>query len=87
MPCDDLISGTVKEHRGENRVLLMGRQEIVEMILSGADVRMALMDRRTELIRCASVVKDGCFDAQIAKLDDAIFKIWDAKQIELNIVN
>lgn len=57
------------------------------MILSGADVRMALMDRRTELIRCASVVKDGCFDAQIAKLDDAIFKIWDAKQIELNIVN
>lgn len=57
------------------------------MILSGADVRMALCDRRSELIRCASIVKDRCFDDQIAKLDDAIVKIWDAKQIELNIVN
>ena len=62
-------------------------KQIAEMILSGADVRMALIDRRLELIRCASIVKDGCFDSQIAKLDDAIFKIWDAKEIELNIVN
>ena len=61
--------------------------QIDRMILSGADLRMALMDRRSELIRCASIVKDGCFDNQIAKLDDAIVKIWDAKQIELHIIN
>ena len=67
--------------------MILSSSQIERMILSGADVRMALMDRRSELIRCASIVKDGCFDAQIAKLDDAIFKIWDAKQIELNIVN
>ena len=48
---------------------------------------MALMDRRSKLIRCASIVKDRCFDDQISALDDAIFKIWDAKQIELNIIN
>lgn len=55
----------------------------MSVILSGADVRMALMDRRTELIRCASIVKDGCFDNQIAELDDALLKLWDAKEIML----
>ena len=67
--------------------IVVSSSQIERMILSGADVRMALCDRRSELIRCASIVKDGCFDAQISALDDAIFKIWDAKQIELNIVN
>jgi len=67
--------------------IVFSSSQIERMILSGADVRMALCDRRSELIRCASIVKDGCFDAQISALDDIIFKIWDAKQIELNIVN
>jgi len=62
-------------------------KQIAEMILSGTCVRMALMDRRSELIRCASIVKDRCFDDQISALDDVISKIWDANQIELNIVN
>ena len=53
------------------------------VILRGADVRMALMDRRTELIRCSSIVKDGCFDEQIKELDDAIYKLWDAKEVAL----
>ena len=57
------------------------------MILSGTTVRMALCDRRSELIRCASITKDNTFDKQIAILDDVIFKIWDAKEIELNILN
>lgn len=51
--------------------------------LSGACVRMALMDRRTELIRCASITKDNTFDDKIKALDDALFNIWDAKEIEL----
>jgi len=53
------------------------------MILSGADVRLALVSRRGELIRCASITKDDTFDQQIADLDVAIEKLWDAKQIEL----
>ena len=85
--CANSFSGTINEHSAQNRVLYSQVQKQSKMILSGADVRMALCDRRSELIRCASIVKDGCFDAQISALDDAIFKIWDAKQIELNIVN
>lgn len=53
------------------------------VILSGTDVRLALMDRRTELIRCASITKDGCFDDQIKELDDAILKLWDAHEVML----
>lgn len=53
------------------------------VILRGGDVRMALMDRRTELLRCASIVKNDCFNEQIAELDDAISKLWDAKEIML----
>ena len=53
------------------------------MILSGADVRMALIDRRSELIRCASITKDTTFDKQIADLDVAIERLWDAKKVEL----
>jgi hypothetical protein len=44
---------------------------------------MALMDRRTELIRCASITKDSTFDRMIKELDDALFLLWDAKNIEL----
>jgi hypothetical protein len=44
---------------------------------------MALMDRRTELIRCASITKDTTFDRMIKELDDALFILWDAKNIEL----
>ena len=51
--------------------------------LRGACVRMALMDRRTELIRCASITKDSTFDRMIKELDDALFLLWDAKNIEL----
>jgi len=53
------------------------------MILSGADVRLALMARRTELIRCASITKDDCFDVQIADLDIVIEKLWDATDVDL----
>jgi hypothetical protein len=53
--------------------------------LSGACVRMALMDRRTELIRCASITKDDTFDAKIKQLDDALFNIWDAKEVEIHV--
>lgn len=41
------------------------------------------MDRRTELIRCASITKDKTFDVMIKELDDALFKLWDAKEITL----
>jgi hypothetical protein len=51
--------------------------------LRGACVRMALMDRRSELIRCASITKDSTFDHMIKELDDALFLLWDAKNIEL----
>ena len=53
--------------------------------LSGACVRMALMDRRTELIRCASITKDDTFDEKIKQLDDALFNIWDAKEVEIHV--
>ena len=53
--------------------------------LSGACVRMALMDRRTELIRCASITKDDTFDQKIKQLDDALFNIWDAKEVEIHV--
>ena len=53
------------------------------MILSGSDVRMALVSRRGELIRCSSITKDNTFDKQIAALDVVIEKLWDAKQVEL----
>jgi hypothetical protein len=53
------------------------------MILSGADVRMALIARRSELIRCASITKDDCFDVQIADLDIVIEKLWDATDVDL----
>ena len=51
------------------------------VILSGACVRMALMDRRSELIRCASILKDRTFDEKIAELDDALQQIWDSKEV------
>ena len=53
------------------------------MILSGADVRLALMARRSELIRCASITKDDCFDTQISDLDIVIEKLWDATDVDL----
>jgi len=53
--------------------------------LSGACVRMALMDRRTELIRCASITKDDTFDQKIKQLDDALFNIWNAKEVEIHV--
>ena len=53
------------------------------VILSGACVRMALMDRRTELMRCASITKDATFDPMIKELDDALLQLWDWKTIEL----
>ena len=53
--------------------------------LSGACVRMALMDRRTELIRCASITKDDTFDEKIKQLDDALFNIWNAKEVEIHV--
>ena len=53
--------------------------------LSGACVRMALIDRRTELIRCASITKDDTFDEKIKQLDDALFNIWDAKEVEIHV--
>jgi len=53
------------------------------VILNGGCIRMALMDRRSELIRCASITKDATFDEKIKELDDALFLLWDAKKIEL----
>ena len=53
------------------------------MILSGADVRLALMARRSELIRCASITKDDCLDTQISDLDIVIEKLWDATDVDL----
>jgi len=85
--CANSFSGTINEHSAQNRVLYSQVQKQSKMILSGADVRMALVSRRGELIRCSSITKDDTFDQQIAALDVAIEKLWDAKQIELNIVN
>ena len=53
------------------------------VILSGGCIRMALMDRRSELIRCASITKFAAFDEKIKELDDALEQLWDAKKIEL----
>jgi hypothetical protein len=53
------------------------------VILSGTTVRFGLMERRSELIRCASITKDSIFDEQIAELDDALLQLWDAKEILL----
>jgi hypothetical protein len=55
----------------------------MSVILRGTCIRAALMDRRTELIRCASITKDSTFDHMIQELDDALFALWDAKQIKL----
>jgi hypothetical protein len=55
----------------------------MSVTLSGTCIRMALMDRRSELIRCASITKDSTFDRMIKELDDALFILWDAKNIEL----
>ncbi|MFZ9893363.1 MAG: hypothetical protein ACO3FO_06245 [Candidatus Nanopelagicaceae bacterium] len=41
------------------------------------------MDRRSELIRCASITKDSTFDEMIKELDDALFQLWDSKEIML----
>jgi len=81
--CAKSTSGTINEHSAQNRVLYSQVQKQSKMILSGADVRMALVSRRGELIRCSSITKDDTFDQQIAALDVAIEKLWDAKQIEL----
>lgn len=54
--------------------------------LRGTCIRMALMDRRTELIRCASITKDDTFDRMIKELDDALFILWDAKEVTLTEV-
>jgi hypothetical protein len=51
------------------------------IVLSGACVRMALMDRRSELLRCASITKDNTFDEKIKDLDDALMQIWDSKEV------
>lgn len=53
------------------------------VILSGTTVRFGLMERRSELLRCAAITKDATFDVQIAELDDALAKLWDAKEIML----
>ena len=53
------------------------------VILRATDVRFGLMDRRTELLRCSSITKDDTFAKQIEELDDAISKLWDAKEIML----
>jgi hypothetical protein len=45
---------------------------------------MALMDRRSELIRCASITKDSTFDEKIKELDDALMQLWDAKEVLLS---
>jgi hypothetical protein len=55
----------------------------MSVTLRGTCIRMALMDRRSELIRCASITKDSTFDRMIKELDDALFILWDAKNIEL----
>lgn len=53
------------------------------IILSGTNVRYGLLERRTELIRCAAITKDNLFDEQIAELDVAIAELWDAEEIML----
>ena len=55
----------------------------MSVVLRGTCVRAALMDRRTEYIRCASITKDKTFDLLIKELDDALFQLWDAKEITL----
>jgi len=57
------------------------------MNISGTNLRMALVDRRSELIRCSSITKDNTFDEQITILDDIIEQIWMAKNVELTVVN
>jgi hypothetical protein len=47
---------------------------------------MALLDRRRELIRCASITKDATFDSKIKELDDALVQLWYAKEIILTEV-
>jgi hypothetical protein len=54
------------------------------VILNGGCIRMALMDRRSELIRCASITKDATLDEKIKELDDALFLLWDAKEVLLS---
>ena len=54
------------------------------VILNGSCIRMALMDRRSELIRCASITKDATFDEKIQELDDALMQLWDAKEVLLS---
>lgn len=58
----------------------------MSVTLRGSCIRMALMDRRSELIRCASITKDATFDPMIKELDDALFQLWDAKEIILTEV-
>lgn len=53
------------------------------VVLSGTTIRFGLMERRTELLRCAAITKDSTFDQQIAEIDDALMKIWDAKEVML----
>jgi len=57
------------------------------MNISGTNLRMALVDRRGELIRCSSITKDNTFDEQIATLDNIIEQIWMAKNVELTVIN
>ena len=58
-----------------------------KMKISGTNLRMALVDRRGELIRCSSITKDNTFDEQIATLDNIIEQIWMAKNVELTVIN
>jgi hypothetical protein len=53
------------------------------VILRGTDVRFGLIERRSELLRCSAITKDDTFAEQIAELDEAIDKLWDAKEIML----
>ena len=57
------------------------------MNISGTNLRMALIDRRSELLRCSSITKDNTFDEQIAILDGIIEQIWMANNVELTVVN
>ena len=59
--------------------------EPVEMsiILSGTNVRFGLLERRSELLRCAAITKDALFEDQIAAIDAALDIIWDAQDVEL----
>lgn len=54
-------------------------------VIIGSDLRLALMDRRTELLRLSQRMKTEVFDLQIADIDRCLFVIDRAKEVTLSV--